>query len=143
MDEQGREKAAASLLNDMEDTAARMRELIVGMPAHDLIGYIYAQRLMSVLTDRGSDPSDAEPRSSEDVINDNQFLLEYVHAVLASDMEPAAAAFDEGKCAELYELSRHLREQAMLYAMATSAGTKDGVFGRILPTSSSARNPVG
>ena len=129
MDEQGREKAAASLLNDMEDTAARMRELIVGMPAHDLIGYIYAQRLMSVLKDRGSDPSDAEPRSSEDVINDNQFLLEYVHAVLASDMEAAAAAFDEGKCAELYELSRHLREQAMLYAMATSAGTKDGVFG--------------
>lgn len=120
---------AASLLNDMEETAARMRELIVGMPAHDLIGYIYAQRLMKALTDQGGDPDDANLSSPEDIINDNQFLLEYVHAVLASDIEPAETTFDEGGCAELYELGRDLRQKALLYAMATSAEIQDGVFG--------------
>jgi hypothetical protein len=64
-----------------------------------------------------------------DLINQNQFLLEYVHAVLASDAAPDDMKFDEAKYAELYELSRMLRNQAMLFAMASSAGTKTGVFG--------------
>lgn len=129
MDEQKQDKMVASLLYDMEKAADRMRELIVGMPAHDLIGYIYAQRLMKELADHGGGPENAEFNSPEDIINDNQFLLEYVHAVLASDAEPAEKSFDEVACAELYELSRNLRQKALLYAMATSAGIKDGVFG--------------
>jgi hypothetical protein len=44
---QKRKEAASSLLRDMEATAARMRALIVAMPPHDLLGYIYAQRLMA------------------------------------------------------------------------------------------------
>ena len=38
MNERKRKEAAASLLTDMEATAARMRELIVAMPPHDLLG---------------------------------------------------------------------------------------------------------
>src|SRR5690606_7953569 len=42
---------------------------------------------------------------------------------------PEQVAFDEAKCAELYDIGRELRQNAMFYAMATSADTKDGAFG--------------
>ncbi len=124
-----RKEAAASLLKDMEATAARMRELIVAMPPHDLLGYIYAQHIMRAMADQGAVDEQRKPDGRGDLINNNQFLLEYVHAVLASDAAPEDVTFDETRCAELYELGRKLQEQAMFFAMATSADTKDGVFG--------------
>lgn len=129
MDEQKRKEIAASLLKDMEATAARMRELIVAMPPHDLLGYIYAQHMMKAMADQSAAEEQREADGPDDLINENQFLLEYVHAVLASDGAPADVTFDEGRCAELFELGRKLREQAMFFAMATSADTKEGVFG--------------
>lgn len=129
MNEQKRKEISASLLKDMEKTAARMRALIVSMPAQDLLGYVYAQRMMKALAVQNSAPDGSGSEEPDDLINDNQFLLEYVHAVLASDAEPESTTFDEGACAELYELGRKLREQAIFYAMATSADTKDGPFG--------------
>ncbi|MCD0244385.1 hypothetical protein JWH11_00830 [Xanthomonas melonis] len=129
MNEEKRKEAAASLLKDMEATAARMRELIVAMPPHDLLGYIYAQHMMKAMVDQSAEDEQREADGPNDLINENQFLLEYVHAVLASDDAPADVTFDEAQCAELFELSRKLREQAMFFAMATSADTKDGVFG--------------
>lgn len=129
MNEEKRKEAAASLLKDMEATAARIRELIVAMPPHDLLGYIYAQHMMKAMVDQSAEEEQREADGPNDLINENQFLLEYVHAVLASDDAPADVTFDEAQCAELFELSRKLREQAMFFAMATSADTKDGVFG--------------
>lgn len=128
-DEKKRKEAAASLLKDMEVTAARMRRLIVAMPPHDLIGYIYAQHMMKAMADQSVTQQRHEADGPDDLINENQFLLEYVHAVLASDVEAADVTFDEARCAELYKLGRKLREQALFFAMATSADTKDGVFG--------------
>ena len=122
-------ETAASLLKDMETTAARMRELIVAMPPHDLLGYIYAQHMMKVMADQNAIEQKRKADGPDDLINENQFLLEYVHAVLASDAAPADVTFDEAQCAELFQLGRKLREQAMFFAMATSADTKDGVFG--------------
>lgn len=129
MNEQKRKEAAASLLKDMEATATCMRELIVAMPPHDLLGYIYAQHMMKAMAHQNATEEQREDDSSDDLINENQFLLEYVHAVLASDAAPADVKFDEAQCAELYELGRKLRRQAMSFAMATSTDTKDGVFG--------------
>ncbi len=129
MNEEKRKEAAASLLKDMEATAARMRELIVAMPPHDLLGYIYAQHMMKAMVDQRAEEEQPEADGPNDLINENQFLLEYVHAVLASDDAPADVTFDEAQCVELFELSRKLREQAMFFAMVTSADTKDGVFG--------------
>lgn len=129
MDEKTRKEAAISLLKDMEVTAARMRELIVAMPPHDLLGYIYAQHMMKVMADQSVTQGQQEADRPNDLINESQFLLEYVHAVLSSDVAPAVLTFDEGQCAELFELARNLREQAIIFAMATSADSKDGVFG--------------
>jgi hypothetical protein len=129
MHEQERKETAASLLKEMETTAARMRTLIVAMPAHDLLGYIYAQRMMKAMADQSATEEQRKADRPDDLINDNQFLLEYVHAVLASDAAPANVAIDEAQCAELFELGRNLRHQAMAFAMFTSANTKDGIFG--------------
>ena len=113
----------------METIAARMRALIVAMPAHDLLGYLYAQYIMKAMADQNATEGQREAGGADDPIHENQFLLEYVHAVLASDVAPADVIFDEAQCAELFELSRNLREQAMFFAMATSSDTRDGVFG--------------
>lgn len=129
MDEKKRKEAAASLLKDMESTAARMRKLIVAMPPHDLLGYLYAQYMIKAMESQIPASSRQEVNGPDDLINENQFLLEYVHAVLASDNSPNNMAFEEALCAELFELGRKLREQAMFFAMVTSADTKDGVFG--------------
>ena len=103
-----RKQAAASLLRDMETAAARMRELIVSMPPQDLLGYLYAQYMLKVMFARDGGAEAEEPSESaepDDLINDNQFLLEYVHAVLASDPLPEQVDFDEAKCTELYDVS--------------------------------------
>ncbi len=122
-------EAAIALLKEMETTATRMRQLIVAMPAEDLLGYIYAQYLMKALKDQKVAPKKGDPDGLTDLINENQFLLEYVHAVLASSVAPEYLEFDESKCAELFELSRNLRVKSMLFAMASSVNTLDGAFG--------------
>lgn len=129
LNEQKRKEAAASFLKDMEATAARMRALIVGMPPHDLLGYIYARPMMKALAAQRRPAEDFNAGGTGDLVNENQFLLEYVHAVLASDLPPADVSFEEAQCAELFELARKLREQAFSFAMATSADITDGVFG--------------
>lgn len=128
-DEDKLKEGAVSLIKDMEATATRMRELIVGMPPHDLLGYIYAQHIMKNRSEQGGTTEEHEAQAPDDLINENQFLLEYVHAVLATDPAPDKVEFSEEKCTELFELSNKLREQAMFYAMASSADKKDGAFG--------------
>ncbi|WP_317933567.1 SEC-C metal-binding domain-containing protein [Halioxenophilus sp. WMMB6] len=127
--EQKRKEAVATLLKNMETTAAEMRALIVGMPPEDLLGYIYAQRLMKMMA--GSDEASAVSDTNDpgDTINETQFLLEYVHAVLASDAAPDEVEFDEAQCTELFALSRKLQEQAMFFAMGSSADTENKDFG--------------
>lgn len=128
MDIKNLKETTASLLKGMEATSARMRELIIAMPPHDLLGYIYAQRMIKAMATQSA-TEEQQTDAPDDLINENQFLLEYVHAVLASDAAPTDMTFDEAHCAELFELSRKLREQAMFFAMVTSADTKDGIFG--------------
>jgi len=122
-------ESAASLMKDMEATAARMRELIVGMPPHELLGYIYSRRMMKARSEQNFTKEVREAQGPDDLINQNQFLLEYIHAVLSTDPAPDKVKFSEEKCAELFELSGKLRDKAMLYAMASSADKKNGAFG--------------
>lgn len=120
---------AADLLNEMESTAARMRDLIVAMPAEELLGYIYAKFMMKAMRDHSAGPALHDGDGPDDAISENQFLLEYVHAVLASHAAPSDIEFHEEQCVELFELSRKLMAQALAFAMATTAPTKNGLFG--------------
>lgn len=127
--EQKRRRAASSLLKEMEAIALRMRSIIVEMPPLELLGYIYAQRMIKVISEQDSAEEEGEVAATDDLVNENQFLLEYVHAVLASEISIDKTAFDEAACQDLYSLARRLQAKALLYAMATSIDTKDGVFG--------------
>lgn len=126
---QKRKEAVATLLRSMETIAANMRALIVSMAPEDILGYIYAHRLMKMMSGSNENPAEHDTDGPGDTINETQFLLEYVHAVLASDVAPAKVEFDEAQCAELFELSRKLKEKAMLFAMASSADTENQEFG--------------
>lgn len=127
--EQKREKAVVNLMKNMETTAADMRSLIVSMPPEDLLGYIYAQHLMKMMADGVEASAEHDINGPDDTINEVQFLLEYVHAVLASDAAPDKIEFDEAKCADLFALSSELKDQAMFFAMGSSAHTKNEDFG--------------
>lgn len=129
MDKQMRETAAASLLKSMESIAARIRALIVAMPPKELLGYIYAQPIFKLISENDNTETESEASVPDNLINENQILLEYVHAVLASDLPPKNVKFDEAACVELYELVRELQQQAMFFAMATSADSNEGAFG--------------
>ena len=121
---------ATRLLRNMESIASRMRELIVSMPPLELLGYIYSKYLMKAMVEQGVKEESHEDGTSSSLIDENQFLLEYVHAVLASDPAPENVSVDETKCAELLKLSNNLRTQSMFYAIASSAHITDGIFGQ-------------
>jgi len=124
--EKKRKEAIASLLGEMKRTAGNMRTLIVGLPPEDLLGYIYAQSMMYLMA--GGDAAASGDGSSR-TIGEIQFLLEYVHAVLASDKAPVEVKFDEAQCTELFALSGKLKEQAMFFAIASSVDTENKDFG--------------
>lgn len=127
--EQKRKDAVAILLKDMETTAANMRALILRMPPEDLLGYIYGQRIMKMMAGSNVTSEERDTDNPDDTINEIQFLLEYVHAVLASDTAPTVVEFDEAQCAELFFLNHKLRKQAMWFAMTSSADTENEEFG--------------
>ena len=126
---QERKSPTSILSKDMEATAARLRTLIASMPAIDLLGHIYLGLIMEPMTDQTNQEDQDEVSTLSDPQGENQFLLEYVHAVLASDCEPPSTTFDESTYAELLELSRKLRQQAMCFAYATSSDTTETTFG--------------
>lgn len=110
---------------EMVGFGQQLRDLIANQPPQSLLGYIHAQRYLHEASGGKDDPK--EPYG--DHINQQQFLLEYVHAVLATTPDRAVRALDEAECATIFDVSKRLYAAAVSYAMATSMGTKDGAFG--------------
>lgn len=131
--EQNRKEAVATLLKNMETTAADIRALIGRMPPEELLGYIYDQYMIKTMMGSEEDTGERETNIPDDTINEIQFLLEYVHAVLASDVAPDEFQFDETQCLELFALSSKLKEQAMSFAMNSSVDTENEDFGPNTP----------
>lgn len=127
--EQRRKEEAATLLKNMVTTAADMRALIIGMPPEELLGYIYAQLMTKAIIESEDGSAEQETNATNNTLNEIQFLLEYVHAVLASDAAPDKLQFDEAQCVELFALSSKLKEQALFFAIASSADTENEDFG--------------
>ena len=114
----------SKLLKEMEKAASEIRILINGMPPEELLGYIYSQLMIAnTFTSSQSDSI------TNDTKIDIQFLLEYVHAVLASDIAPSVIKFEEKDCAKLFTLCKYLRKQSMFFAMVSSANTENKDFG--------------
>jgi hypothetical protein len=122
----------ASSLKQMEVLGHRLRELIATQNPFDLMGYVYSLHLLTQ-----NDPSIATDTEgtkqieyADNLNNDEtQFLLEYVHATLASTPWRNDTFFDEAVCAEIFEYAKELKTTAMIHAMMSSIDTKEGVFG--------------
>ncbi len=129
MNEEKRLEVVASTMKEMETLGRHMRDLIASQPPLDLLGYIYAQNMLREHreSEKAAQPGPAEHAS--DPINERQFLLEYVHAVLASTPAQDGVKLDEAACAELFECASKLSMTATFHAMASSAGTENGAFG--------------
>ena len=120
------EQVIANLLKEMEEAAAKIRVLINRMPPEKLLEDIYAQLMM---TSNNTTSSQLDSDISNGEINEVQFLLEYVHAVLASDVASDEVVFDKNKYGELFTICRDLRKKAMFFAMASSENTENKDFG--------------
>src|SRR5271170_88990 len=105
MPEKNRLEMARPILEEMETLAARMRQLIATQSPRDLLGYIYGQRMLGTLWDANPVTGNQDDQSATkgDLIGDTQFVLEYVHAALASTPERADATLDVGVCTEIFE----------------------------------------
>lgn len=114
----------SKLLKEMEKAASEIRILINGMPPEELLGYIYSQLMIA-----NTFTSSQLDSITNDTKIDIQFLLEYVHAVFASDIAPSVVKFEEKDYAKLFTLCNNLRKQAMLFAMVSSVNTDNKDFG--------------
>ena len=120
--EENRAEAVESTLREMEALGKRMRELIAAQPPLDLLGYIYGEKLckaMNEMTAEQEQSSDQTPQT--DV---TQFLLEYVHAVLASTPTDGTS-FDEVAGVELFDCASKLIEKSMLYAIISTGAAEN------------------
>lgn len=127
MDETARVAHVTQLRVRMEALAEELRVLIAAQPPKELLGYLYGQHLLGPAfsqaeSERGEG---ADPRQ----IDDNQFVLEYVHAVLAATAPVATGRLDEAAAAKIFELARELRATALGYCIFSAAGTTSGAFG--------------
>jgi hypothetical protein len=111
-------KAATDLRVEMEQSAQRIRELVLAQSPQDLLGYLWSQFYMAAVFRREDKP---ESGPDKDLIKQFQFVFEYMHAVWSGHVDEfSAGKLDETKAGELLSECEKLGTQAMFYAMASS-----------------------
>ena len=118
--QESRLKAAETFREEMEALGASIRDLVVGQPPIQLLGYLLAQFHMVMML--APDGSEGEPRPNKDAIKAFQLALEYVHAVWSSHslLPPENTAFDENLAEKLMNTLAELEEKTMWYCMASA-----------------------
>jgi hypothetical protein len=111
-------KAATDLRVEMEQSARRIRELVLTQSPHDLLGYLWSQFYMAAIFHQEDRP---ESGPDKDLIKQFQFVFEYMHAVWSGHAgEFSAGKLDEAAVGELLSECEKLSSKAMFYAMASS-----------------------
>ena len=112
------QEAADELRTEMEGLAAELKTLILSQPPTGLLGYLWAQFVLSQI--RG-DQKDGELQIDE-VRETIVFVLEYVHAVTSCfDVEgDQIHEFDEATAQKVIDIATTLRQTAIFYSMASS-----------------------
>jgi hypothetical protein len=120
------EKAANDLRVEMEETAKRIRQLVLAQPPSGLLGYLWAQFFLGAVTQKENG------RPERDLIKQFQFVLEYVHAVWACHGgQFVDGQVDEAKAAQLMKECDELSSKVMFYAMASSQLSNASDFGEV------------
>lgn len=115
-------------LRNLETLAQRLRHLVASQPPKDLLGYLYAALVLGGSEDEGtvSRRTTALPRVE---LDEAQFLLEFVHAILATTPICAATKLDESICAEITRVAAELRNASFTVAMLVAATSYEAQFG--------------
>ncbi|WP_223618942.1 SEC-C domain-containing protein [Lysobacter sp. ESA13C] len=118
-------------LSELQALARRLRELIASQPPRELLGYIYAALLLGYEEDETT--ADAMPSGAgtlpKQSLEEGQFLLEYIHAVLATTLLDPAPRFDQSVAAQIFDLSEQLRGASLTVAMMIAARSSETQFG--------------
>jgi hypothetical protein len=132
MSEADRLKHEDELRKKMEETAAHLRDLILAQPPRDLISYLWHGLLRHQSGEpkkKGKKESAKESAILPIELEQAQFLLEYVHATLATTNTEEPKSLNEAQMKELVKVGQSLWMLSMQYCMISSAGTEGGPFG--------------
>ena len=114
------DQAAAHLCVEMERESARARGLILRQPPKQLLGYVWSMHFLNI---RGEMDEQGEHYSpNKQMIDEMQFLLEFVHASWSCSREIAddRSKLSEAEVAEIFNTLEELRNTTMLYCMMKS-----------------------
>lgn len=109
-------------LKEMREVAVQMHSIISKISPEDLIGYIHFK--LACINEDGN------ANSQQEMASELQFLLEYVHAVLASTQSIEVDELDQKQYSDLFKLSCQLRYLSMTYAALSSINASDSCFGK-------------
>lgn len=116
-------------LGNLEALAQRLRHLVASQPPKDLLGYLYAALVFGELEDEGASSRRATTLPRID-LDEAQFLLEFVHAILATTPISGDAKLDEFICEEITRVAAELRNASFTVAMLVAATSSEAQFGR-------------
>jgi hypothetical protein len=118
----------------VETLASRLRELIASQPPKQLLAYLCCRLLTNSLCEPPPHQEQVvtAPHNSnlpQFGIDDAQFLLEYVHAVLATTLLRNGTVLDERVCTEIAITAEELKSNSMLLAMAIAVQFSEAQLG--------------
>ena len=110
------------LCAEMERESSRARCLIIRQPPKHLLGYLWSMYFMNVLGE--SDEQGDGYRPNKHMIDDMQFMLEFVHAAWSCSAELAGerGKLNQDEIAEIFDTLTELRNTTMLYCIMKSRG---------------------
>jgi hypothetical protein len=133
-DEKSLKDLTAKTISEVETLAIRLRELIASQPTKELLAYAYSSLLLggredNDLKNKKGAPAKDKPKLARLNIDEAQFLLEYVHAVLATTALENETPLDEAVCAEIADVATRLKSKSMLLAMMLAKQNPEAQFG--------------
>ena len=116
------DEAATHLCAEMERESLRARSLILRQTPKQLLGYVWSMHCRNIMGEM--DEQGDSYRPNKQVIDNMQFLLEFVHAAWSSSTElvEGRSKLDDAEVAEIFDTLAELRNITMLYCMIKSRG---------------------
>ncbi|MDA9489563.1 hypothetical protein XI08_10420 [Bradyrhizobium sp. CCBAU 11361] len=124
MSEEERHRSEEGSRVDMERLSGELKDLVLSLPPRELLGYIWSTTKVAGMLAEG----DARAHHRAE-LNTVQFVLEYVHAVLASFRPGDEGAFKEETVAKIFKVAEELRTTTMLFCLFRAVGADGGMFG--------------
>lgn len=127
------DEISTHLCAEMVQQSSLARELILRQPPKELLGYLWSMHYLRILQEQEEQGDSYRP--NKNLIEDFQFILEFVHASWSCCEEIADGRenLDESEVSEILATLKELRNTAMFYCMtkskAIAAETGDSLRG--------------